>query len=174
MRLSNLRDAEFAETVLEIFKESKDATSRWRKQAREDMAFAAGHQWEDSDVALLEEQNRPIITFNRTDPIIDAVVGAELTNRQEVQFRPRVPMTIDDGNDGKLAENYTEVARWVRDQCDAEDEESIAFRDATTVGMGWAETWIDFEEEEDGKIREDRRNPLEMYWVRDRDWETSV
>ena len=52
----------------------------------------------------------------------------------------------------------------MRDQCDAEDEESDAFWDTLVCGMGWTETRLDYEQDPDGKILIERVDPLEMYW----------
>jgi len=145
-------------TVNEKFKRAEEHSKGWRKDARDDYDFVAGEQWDDSDKQLLREQLRPIITFNRVGPIIEAVAGSEINNRQEVRYLPR---TVDDSG---VNETLSESARWVRDQCDAEDEESDAFMDATTCGMGWTETRMDYESDLDGEVRIDRVDPLEMWW----------
>jgi hypothetical protein len=139
-------------------KRAVDHSSQWRRDARKDFDFAAGEQWEESDKQLLREQLRPIITFNRVGPIIDAVAGSEINNRQEVRYIPR---TVDDSG---VNEMLSEAARWVRDQCDAEDEESDAFMDGVTCGMGWTETRMDYENDLDGEVVIDRIDPLEMWW----------
>ena len=146
------------ETIKEKFKRAQDHSANWRKLAREDYDFVAGEQWDDSDKQLLREQLRPVITFNRTGPIVEAVAGSEINNRQEAQYIPR---TLDDAG---VNEVLTETARWVRDLCDAEDEESDAFMDCLTCGMGWTETRMDYEEDLDGEIKIDRIDPLEMWW----------
>ena len=66
---------------------------RWRKEAENDFDFITGGafdpgyedggsgQWWKEDVARLRQQNRPIITMNRTEPLIEGIVGAEVNNR---------------------------------------------------------------------------------------------
>lgn len=132
--------------------------SAWREAAREDYAFEAGDQWSDEDKAKLREQLRPTIVLNRISPIIDSVAGSEVSNRQEVQYIPR------EQGDVQVNEILTAAAKWFRDECDAEDEESDAFRDALICGMGWTETRLDYEEDPDGKPFIDRVDPLEMVW----------
>lgn len=149
------------ETFNERKKRSVEHSNQWRKDTRRAYGFVAGEQWEPEDQQLLKEQLRPAITFNRVGPIIEAVVGSEINNRQEVRYLPR---TLDDSG---VNETLSEAARWVRDQCDAEDEESDAFMDAVICGMGWTETRMDYEDDLDGKICIDRIDPLEMWWDAD-------
>lgn len=131
----------------------------WRTEAREDYGFVTGeNQWSDEDKAALRDQMRPATTFNRVGPVVDAVSGSEVNNRQEVRFLPR------EQGDAKVNELCTAAAKWVRDECNAEDEESDAFFDTIVCGMGWTETRMDYDEDPDGMIRVDRVDPLEMYW----------
>ncbi|MAH68457.1 MAG: phage portal protein [Afipia sp.] len=130
----------------------------WRKEAREDFGFTSGDQLAEEDKAKLLEMNRPIIIMNRIEPIVNSVAGSEVANRQEVQFIPRSE------GDVQVNEVLTAAAKWFRDQCDAEDEESDAFRDTVICGMGWTETRLDYEDEPDGAPVVERQDPLEMVW----------
>lgn len=140
------------------FLEDFEQQSDWRKAAREDFAFTSGDQLSEEDKAKLREMNRPIIVMNRIEPIIDSVSGSEVSNRQEVRFIPRSQ------GDVQVNEVLTAAAQWFRDQCDAEDEESDAFRDTVICGMGWTETRLDYEEEPEGKPVIERIDPLEIVW----------
>jgi hypothetical protein len=95
----------------------------WRKEAREDFDFHAGEQLNEDDKAILQDAKRPIVIFNRVGTTVDSVSGQEVGNRQEVQFLPRRQGVV------KKNELLTSAAKWFRQQCDAEDEESDAFRD---------------------------------------------
>ena len=141
------------------WKESRDGLASWRKEAREDYAFRSGEQWSPEDVAKLQEENRPCVTFNRVGAIIDSVTGIEINSRQEIKFIPR--STEDRG----LNELLTQAAKWVRDNCYAEEEESEAFQDAVICGVGFTETRMDYDENPDGQIVEERKDPLHMTWL---------
>lgn len=132
--------------------------AEWRKAAREDFAFVAGDQWTAEEKQMLEDQNRPAVTFNRTATIINAVAGSEINNRTEVRYFPR---TL---GDAEMNEVLTKGAAWFRDQSGAEDEDSQAFYDALVCGLGWTETALDFEEDSEGQPKMERVNPLEMCW----------
>lgn len=129
----------------------------WRTEAKDDYAFRSGKQWLEIDEQILRQQKRPPVTFNYSEKMIDAVLGAEVTNRQEVTYLPR------NTQDAGVSEVWNAAAKWVRDECDAPDEESDAFGDMLTCGLGWTHTRISYEEDLDGKILIDRVDPLEMW-----------
>ena len=131
--------------------------SQWRQEARRCYDFVAGNQWTADDKAKLLEEYRQPIVFNRTGPMVDAVIGAEILNRQEVRYVPR------EVGDVQVNEVISAASEWARDLCDAEDEESDAFSDVITCGMGWTETRMDYEIDAEGTIRIDRVDPFEMW-----------
>ena len=141
------------------WKESRDGLAEWRKEAREDYAFRSGDQWTDEDKARLQEENRPCVTFNRVGAIIDSVTGIEINSRQEVRYYPR------EASDRGLNELLNQAAKWAKDNCNAEEEESEAFADAVICGIGVTETLMDYEENADGQIVEVRKDPLHMTWT---------
>jgi hypothetical protein len=142
----------------EKFKLWWKGASETDKGAEEDFKFRDGDQWSADDKQTLIDQERPVLVFNRTGVLVDAVVGAEIGNRREVRFYPR------EQNDAKPNELLTSAAEWFRDQCDAEDEETEAFKDTVTAGMGWTETRLDFEVNEAGDPVVDHFDPREARW----------
>jgi hypothetical protein len=148
--------AKFAETARQRIENAEKFWNNWRSDARRDFGFIAGDQWDAADEAKLRRQKRPPITFNYSEKMIDAVVGAEVSNRNEVSYKPRAT------DDFAAAELWNAAAQWARDECCAEDEESDAFRDMLICGLGWTCTSVSYDEDQDGKITIDRVDPLEM------------
>ena len=150
-------------TVLkDWFIADSDHSTDWRKTARQEFDFVAGHQWDSADKRHLEDQGRPVITFNRALTLIKAVAGIEINGRHETLYLPRgtQPGVV------KANEILTAASQWMSDSCDAEDEQSEAFQDALICGMGWTEARVDFDVEPDGSYVEEKLDPLEMYWDR--------
>lgn len=131
--------------------------SKWREEARLCYDFVAGHQWTSDDKASLLEQMRQPVTFNRVAPMVDAVTGAEILNRQEVRYSPR------EVGDVQVNEIITAADEWARQLADTEDEESDSFADCVICGEGWTETLMDYTEDPEGRIIDDRVDPLEMW-----------
>jgi len=164
------------ETIKKRYREAESYTGDWRKEAKELYGMIAGDQWEEEDKLRMTEQRRPVVTFNVSGKYIDAVSGLQITNRQEVKYLPR------EKGDSGVNELMTGAADWVRDQADAEDEESEAFIDLTICGIGALEMDISFDESPEGDIHVNRIDPLEMYWdprarkrnARDRRWQIRV
>jgi len=149
-------DEEVLKLVKTCKRESDKHLAAWMKEAKDAYDLVAGHQWSEEDRAVLEEMNRPAVVFNRVGPVIDSVCGTEVNNRQQVQFIPRQA-----GGSG-VNELLTGAAQWVRDNCDAEDEESDAFFDVCVCGLGWTETRMDYTDEQEGQVLIERVDPLSM------------
>lgn len=133
-------------------------SEKWRKEAREcyDMVAGGGAQWDSVGKAAMEEIEANPIELNGIDPMISAISGAEISNRQTVKYSPRQPGAA------QVNEILTGAVDFQRDECDANDEESHAFRDALTCGLGVTETRMDYDENPQGDTRVDRCDPLEF------------
>lgn len=151
-------DEDLVKRLSEWERRARRHSSIWRENAREDYDLVAGDQWTAEDKAKLAEDFRVPLVFNRTAPMVDAVCGAEILNRQQVQFFPR------EIGDARKSELMTAAADWVRDEGDVEDEESDAFADVVICGMGWTETRISYDSNPEGTIAVERLDPIEMYW----------
>ncbi|WP_156851541.1 portal protein [Bartonella refiksaydamii] len=140
------------------YKEDVEHVNKWREHAREDFGFYNGDQWNEEDLSALKKQRRPVMTFNRIAPLVNAVVGSERNNKREVQFIPRQV--------GKAlpSELLTGAAEWFRDTAHAEYADSDAFQDAVICGMGWTDTRLDYENSLDGEPVITRLDPLKMVW----------
>lgn len=144
--------------AVDRIQKAKGHCGEWVQAARDDFDFVAGTQWNPEDQAILEEQNRPIVVFNYSEKMIDAVCGAEVSNRQEATYKCRT-LGMD-----AVAQTMTAAAKWVRDECQAEDEDTDAFRDCLISGMGWTEMKMDYSENPDGMPIMPRIDPTEMVW----------
>lgn len=156
--LSQQDDLSLAAAVRRDVDKADKRQQAWRREAQQAFDYVAGDQWSDEDKAVLRAQGRPPVTFNRLGVLIDAICGSQINNRQEMKFLPR---TINDQGSADIIQG---VVNWARDQADAEDEESEAFRDLAICGMGWAVNRVDYTDDPQGRILKDRVSPLEMRW----------
>jgi len=156
--LQETQDDALYQKLKSWFKQDMAHVAKWRAQAREDYAFYSGDQWAQEDISLLQQQKRPIMTFNRVAPLVNAVIGAEINNRRQVRYIPR------EAGDAFANEVLTGAGEWFRDQAQAEDEESEAFADTVISGMGWIDTRLDFERNPDGDPVVQRLDPFKMMW----------
>src|SRR5574343_181848 len=137
-------------TIKQWYRDSLNHLTPWRKEAKEAYDFKSGRQWSAEDKSILDDQGRPVITFNRVDPQIDAVTGMEVNNRQETAYFPR------EVGDASKSEVISSAGEYLREQCEAEDEESHAFEDAIVCGLGCTETRLDYDSNPEGDLVIDR------------------
>jgi hypothetical protein len=156
--LSEQDESDIVHACMKLDRDCDTRHAEWREESRESYEFVAGHQWDDESMAILREQSRPPVTFNQIGPFFDVVAGAQVNNRQETKYLATKNETA------QAAETTGLIADWANDRCDAEDEESEAFRDVLTCGMGWTETRMEYLEDPLGKIIVERIDPMEMRW----------
>lgn len=149
-------DADLLARIKAWHKESISEISDWRDEAEEDFEFVAGNQYDQETRDEMLANGRQPITFNRIGSIIDAVNGLQINNVEEAILKPRGP------EDAQIAEAGTELVDALRDDCDANDEETTAFRDCVICGLGVLETRID----EDGDLKPilESLSPLDVGW----------
>ena len=141
----------------EWFDEGRDRSYKWRQEAEEDYDMVAGWQWNQDDVAILNEHGRPSVTFNRIARNIDLITGQETLNRKEVAFLPR------EQGDVSKSDILTAGVAYIQEETDSLDEKADAFRDLCVCGMGWTQTFMNYRDYGEGLPDEQRRDPLEMY-----------
>ena len=156
--MPKLPDQELLDWATFEFKEARAHSNEWRNMAKTAFDYKAGEQWTESDKAKMKAEDRPPITFNRVGVFVRAVVGLEVSNRQEMVYEP------EEVTDTDAVGIANQTSKWVRRKCDSEFEQSASFEDLVTCGMGWTETLIDFDQDLDGKICEIQEDPLRCYW----------
>jgi len=156
-RSDSLDDADLLDRVQVWYKANRDHWQEWRQETSRCFDFVAGRQWTDEDLQILADQMRPAITFNRIGPFVEVVGGMEINNRQETMYAPRQV-----GASG-VNDVLTGAAKWARDECDAEDEETEAFLDSVICGIGCIQTRMDYDTDPDGMPVMERIDPLETF-----------
>lgn len=151
-------DIEIVEHVQKRGRTAEQGLAEWYEDAKTDFGFAETKQWSDEDASKLELERRVAVTFNLVHRTVNAICGQEVSNRQEIKFLPRRVGEID------ASDPMTAAVKWFRENCNAEDEDSDAFRDMVTCGMGWTLSRMDYEVNPAGEPDITRRSPLLMRW----------
>lgn len=151
-------------TLKEWVEADIEHSSTWRSGAKEDFSFVAGPgQWSEEDKQHLLEEQRPILTFNRVLKYVRAICGIEANNRHDTTYIPR---ELDNEGEVKVNEVLSAGSNWMAAQCNADRQQSRAFRDAVICGMGWTEQALSYDDDPKGQYVETRCDPLEMFWDR--------
>lgn len=142
------------------FKDASDCREEnWMPEAEEMFALVSGDAWTAEEKGYLEENFRSAINFNRAGVVVDAIVGQQIGNRQEIKYLPVTQGDVD------VNDLLTAVVKWVDERSDADTEVSQSFRDCAICGMGWCEVFMDYETDLDGRIQSASRfSPFDAYW----------
>lgn len=125
-----------------MVEQATDLTSQAREASERDRDYYDGHQWTAEEIAVLNKRKQPIITINRVQRKIDAMVGIEQQGRVDPVAYPRTPQAE------QAASVATEVLTFVDDNTRLDAKRSQAFETMIVEGYGGVEVAV---EEKRGK-----------------------
>lgn len=146
---------------LDQFKEdlayAKQGNKDFRIKALENYKFYHGDQWEDGDLRVRADENKPSLTFNTIKPFIQVVVGTMIQGRGEPKFLPR---QTEDSEDSEV---FEEAAHWIRDQSNAKYYETKGAKDMLICGLGVTDERVSYENGiVGGTVIKERIYPLDV------------
>jgi hypothetical protein len=129
------------ERAKKLFIDALNKDNKWQQEARDDFKFRDGDQWSDEEKQILEEELRPVLTFNLTKSSIDLIMGMNEDNRIIHRASPAEP------SDAFLADVLNDLADYVKESQGFEEEEDGALESCAICGRGWV--GIDFQPDPD-------------------------
>lgn len=148
----------------ELAKEQWNCYTRARDNGHDDYidiaqqcdAFYRGHQWDEADMAALDDQGRPALTINTILPTINAVLGEQTTRRMDIAFKPR------GRGQQEIADVLTKLFLQISDNNKLDWIESQVFADGLIQDRGWFDVRIDFDDHIQGEVRVTPKDPLDI------------
>jgi len=113
----------------------------WQNEARDDFKFRDGDQWSDEERQVLEEELRPVLTFNLVKSSVDLIMGMNEDNRIVYKASPTEP------SDAFLCEVLNDLSDFIQETQDFEEEEDGALESSAICGRGFV--GIDFRPDPD-------------------------
>ena len=140
------------------FKSAVDKDKPWRDEAREDIEFYCGKQWDEAVKSKMAERGSPAITVNKIKPQVNILSGWQRLNRYDVDFLPRT------ARDQPLTEVRKGVTKYIMDECDYASAESQVFLNGAICGRSWFEVSYDWDYlAMDGEIMIKSVSPFDIY-----------
>ncbi len=112
------------------------------------------------DLDRQRQADMPIITVNKTAPVVDSVTGFQIQNRATVNYVPRLP---DDSQKG-FSDLVQNTARYIVADSQADFEDSQAFNDMCICGIGAVDHIISYDDNPDGETQIARIFPGFLLW----------
>lgn len=147
------------ERAIDRINQSARVLQDLKDRAELNFAMYAGEQWLPTVAQVLEDQDKAPIVFNQLLPLINNVAGDEQTNPFMPKYRPRAT-----GERAKFADFLNGCVRYLRDQTDAQDEESQAFADNLIGGVSAVRFTQDYTESEVGRTMAERVPIFNLWW----------
>jgi len=125
-------DSKLLKEAKERFQEASEAENWNREQARQDLRFLAGDQWDERARQQRESSNRPVITINKLPGFVAQVVNDSRQNKPAIKISP----TDDSSGDADTAEVIQGLIRHIEYASDADVAYQTAFEHAVMCGFG--------------------------------------
>lgn len=152
-------DMETRERAIDRINQSARVLEDTKARAEMNFGMYAGDQWIPAVAKILEDQDKAPIVFNQLLRVINSVAGDEQTNPFMPKFRSRAM-----GPRAHFADILNGVVRYMRDQTDAQDEESEAFADCLIGAVSAIRFTQDYTESEEGRAMAERVPIFNLWW----------
>jgi hypothetical protein len=131
---------DFLAEMREEFSLDVGADSLNRTAAMEDLAFAAGDQWDQRMRAKRERALKPVLTINRIPAFIAQVLGMRRLNETTIKFEP------DNGGTQQVAQLREDLVRNIQKISKAELAYNNALAGAVICGVGNFRVDLEYED----------------------------
>jgi hypothetical protein len=125
------------ETLRTMAEGAQDLTSDARNASERCRDYYDNHQWTAEEIAALKKRRQPVITFNRIQRKVDAMIGIEQKSRTDPRAIPRNPQ------DEAAAEAATKALVFIDDQTRFDQKRSLAFENLLIEGYGGCEIIVE-------------------------------
>lgn len=156
------------ETVLlmnDRFDRDASAQAEWAGPAKTCTEFLEGKQWSAEDLMKMEEEGRPLLTFNKIAPLVRSVMGYYANNRTDEKFLP----SHDAGSTAAIAQAITKTSKQMSEASQQPYVDTEVFMDGITTGRGYYDWRLNFEENELGEAQCVALDPFAVYLDSDGD-----
>lgn len=149
------------------FRRAKSSQKKEQARRQSDFAFEAGHQWTSEEIDALEEENRPVLTFNLIKSQVSLIMGSLEQNRVVFKAQP-----VNELEDQFLCDVHNDAADWCYETWDVEKAEDDAFENAVIGGVGY----VAIDARQNPKrplelmLEVESLDPREVYYDHDGEW----
>jgi len=146
------------EELKRMILEAEYINDEWNREARDWYKMYAGDQWDEDDKSKLDAQDRPVLTFNITRPLIRLLAGMERKSRYDIKVLP-----TGEGTDNDVARLLTGLIKFVEEQNNASYIYSEAYKHGLITGRGWVQVDLDYTQSMFGDVVLRWIDPYEMF-----------
>ena len=119
-------------------------------------AYYNGDQWTPADKAKLEAVRRPALTLNNVTPLVNTLLGEQISQRAEVTFRPKRH------GGAELAELHSRLYHHILETNQYRYLETMVFGDGIVQDRGYFNVTMDFSDHLSGEVRLEVLDPLDV------------
>lgn len=143
----------------EQFQYASQAQEGWATRAKQAVDFLEGKQWTAQELAEMEMQGRPALTFNKIAPLYRLISGYHTNNRTDTRFLP--------GHDGtgtkEIGETITRIFKSMAELNQLSFIDQEVFLDGIATGRGYWDARLDFDDNIFGELKFRAVDPFSVY-----------
>ena len=156
-KLSGEEEGRISKNNWERYKRARDnGHIDYVEMAKRCDAFYRGDQWDQADIAALDEEGRPALTINTILPTVNTVIGEQSTRRMDISFKPRR------NTNEETAVVLNKLFKQIGDNNKLDWTESQIFTDGLIQDRGYFDIRMDFSDHLEGEVRIKAEDPLDI------------